>query len=121
RVLSFPEGKPKSQTGAGVYMKCKGKEIWSDYWLFRYQALQIGRAPFYIQGNPQLPGEPLCTIGCISPSFHEPYPWVNHPEPLFSEDERRGSIPGLLELGDTGCVYISIDDDGQLSCCQDCF
>ena len=108
RTVSYPQAKCKT-SGDPL---CRGKDVWSDYWLPQYQAMQIGSAPFFIQGDPKLPGRLLCTICSVGPDLDKHFPWINHPEPL---PEQESSFDcNYLMIGDTGCVYISIDDDNQL-------
>jgi len=108
-TVSYPQATCKTSE----YPRCCGKDVWSDYWLRQYQAMQIGSAPFFIQGDPGLPGRLLGTINSVGPNRHKRFPWINHPEPLLPEGE--WSFDGnYLMIGDTGCVYISIDDDSQL-------
>lgn len=122
RVASYPEARwTKLEETGTMHMMCDGKEISQGYWLLQYQAMQIGRAPFFIQGNPGLPGKHLCAINSVWPDIHQPYPWINHPEPLYAEDEWHFTFEGQLELGDTGCIYITMTDDGELHSAQDCF
>ena len=84
--------------------------------------MQIGRFPFFIQERDNgVPGTPLCTI-CIrlqARTYHKPYPWVNYKEPLCPEDEWRPS-DGLM-IGDLGCIYVFIDEDGELHADESCY
>lgn len=119
QALSYPAalqiGDPEK------YPKCQGKDVWSSYWITEFQATQIGLAPFFIQpDDDSLPGMPLCTIASVQPATEEPYPWVNVPEPLSPEEILRRS-GGELMIGDLGCIYISIDDDGRLYSCESCY
>lgn len=109
RTVSYPQATCK----ASEYPLCRGKDVWSHYWLPQYQAMQIGSAPYFIQEDIQLPGKLLCTISSIGPDRHQRFPWINHPEPLLPEDEWSIDSNHLM-IGDTGCVYISIDDNNQL-------
>jgi len=117
RTAGYLEAKRKEGFGDSKYLTCRGIEVSSEYLLPQYQAMQIGRAPFYVQGDPHLPGMPLCVICSVCPDPHGPYPWVNRPEPLYSEEDW-GRIwtdnHGFLQIGDAGCIYISIDDNYQL-------
>src|SRR5262249_23101456 len=85
RMMSYPDA---IRTTQFEYPKCHGIDVWSDYWIPRLQATQIGRAPFFIQeGDEAIPGRSLCTISSVQPDAHQPYPWVNVPEPLCPEGE----------------------------------
>lgn len=118
RVKSYPDAVQKTNS---KYPRYRGKEVWSSYWIPQLQATQIGRAPFYIQpGDDSLPGKPLCTIASVQPDPHEPYPWVNVPEPLCAEGEWPGTANNLM-IGDLGCIYISIDDEGKLYSGESCY
>ena len=86
--------------------------------LLQWQATQIGEAPFFIQGEDgELPGRPLCVINSVQPDEHEPYPWVNHPDPLMPEGEFSFDSNYLM-IDDMGCIYISIDKNGRLHWCS---
>jgi hypothetical protein len=87
--------------------------VWSDYHIQQYQATQIGTAPWFIQGDPELPSRILCTISSVHPSQHEPYPFVNRPAPLMPEGKWDYDRKYLM-IDDVGCIYNSIDDRGEL-------
>ena len=94
--------------------KCYGKEVSSSYWIPTYQATQIGRAPFFIQeGDDELPGIPLCTIASVQPDAHSIYPWVNQWPPLCKPNEWPREDDNLM-INDLGCIYIFIDEDGNI-------
>jgi hypothetical protein len=133
RTVSYPQAKRKPEFAANKFPMCQGLEIWSDYLLLQFQAMQIGRAPYFIQqgDSDQLPGQLLCTINTVCIDGDKPYPWINHPEPLTPEatvvteawcftwiDRPEPSTPeeprDYLEMADTGCIYISIDETGDL-------
>lgn len=119
RTVSFPDAAPLG-SGHG-YPKCNGKDVWSSYWIPQYQATQIGRAPFFIQdGDGDTPGLPLCTIASVQPDAHKPFPWVNHPEPLCPPEQwpKRGDN---LMIGDLGCIFVFIDDDGRIHAGESCY
>jgi hypothetical protein len=118
RLMSYPNARRRSASG---YPQCNGKDVWSDFWIPRFQATQIGRAPFFIQqGDDSLPGLPLCTLASVGPDPYEPYPWVNVAEPLCPKDARP-EFGSDFEIGDFGCVYIFIEDDGKLHTCVSCY
>jgi hypothetical protein len=119
RAVNFPKAKPKPKYKTSLTYR--GREVFSEYYLFQYQATQIGRAPFYIQGEPGLPGQPLCTISSIGTNPHSPWPWVNHPEPVYRPDESYRIDEGNFMYGDTGCIYISMDDACRLHFTGDSF
>jgi hypothetical protein len=115
RMMSYPDA---VRTTDSKYPQCHGKDVWSPYWIPQLQATQIGRAPFFIQeGDDSLPGHPLCTIASVQPDSHQPYPWVNVPEPLFAE----GECGDELMIGDLGCIYIFIEEDGTLHSSESCY
>lgn len=118
RMESFPDAVRTTDT---KYPQCHGKDVWSPYWIPQLQATQIGRAPFFIQeGDDERPSQPLCTIASVQPDPHEPYPWVNVPEPLCPEGKwRRGGDE--LMIGDLGCIYIFIEEDGTLHAGESCY
>jgi uncharacterized protein YwqG len=113
RTASFPKAKRAAKSKRLHYPTCREKEVRSDYHLLQYQGTQIGSAPFFIQDDPDLLGRVLCTISSVQPDQHQPYPWVNHPEPLAPKGQWNFSQNHLM-IGDMGCIYISIDDDLQL-------
>jgi hypothetical protein len=120
RTANYPEARQKPEI-TSKYPMCRGLEIWSDHCLLQYQATQIGTAPFFIQpGDDDLPGRMLCAISSVQPPRHEAYPWVNHAEPLMPRDVWRYD-DNYLMLGDMGCIYISIDETGELHFTQSCY
>lgn len=91
-----------------------GLEVWSAYWIPQYQATQIGRAPFFVQESAQLsPGKPLCTISSVQPVEHGPYPFVNVPAPRNPPGKWTFTSDYLM-IGDAGCIYIFMKDDGTV-------
>lgn len=113
RVMSYPEAKRRPALDSQKYLTCRGIEVWSEFFLREYHATQIGTAPFYIQGDPCLPGRPLCTLSSVQPDQHSPHPWVNRAEPICPEGEHRWNDDYLM-IADVGCIYISITDQGKL-------
>ncbi len=110
RTESFPTAKRKQAWEVRKYPTCRGKDVWRDYYLLQYQATQIGRAPRFIQrDDDKLPGKMLCAVSSVCEKCERPYPFINRPDPVpLSLDFTH------LMLGDTGCIYISIDDDYNL-------
>ena len=49
RMMSFPDARRKRDAG---YPRCNGREVCSSYWVTQFQAMQIGRAPFFISEWP---------------------------------------------------------------------
>ena len=140
RTVSYPQAKRRPEFEANKYPICQGLEISSDFHLLQFQAMQIGTAPFFIQqGDDQLPGQMLCTINSICIDGDKPYPWINHPEPLApAETEVVREAWGFtwikrpepltpeepldyLMIGDTGCIYISIDEARNLHSGMSCY
>ena len=138
RTVSYPQAKRKPEFEANKYPMCQGLEIQSDYLLLQFQAMQIGRAPYFIQqADDQLPGQMLCTINTVCFDGDKPYPWINHPEPLPPDEvvtESWGFTwikhpesftpeepTDYFMLGDTGCIYISIDEAGNLYSGMSCY
>lgn len=121
RTVSYPEAIRRPEIDDSRYPICRGFEIWSEYHLLQYQATQIGTAPLSIQiGDDDLPGRMLCAISSVCVAGDKPFPWINHPEPLRDSDEppRFGNY---LMMGDAGCIYISIDEDGELHFTFSCY
>jgi hypothetical protein len=113
RTTSFPDAVPRDDSRK--YPLCNGKEVWSEHHLLQFQATQIGNAPFFIQeGDPdQIPGRLLCTLSSVQPACDVEFPWLNRQPPiplgkLITECE------AYLMIGDMGCIYISIDDSGDV-------
>ncbi len=118
RLPSYPDAERSNDL---EYPVCNGKEVWSEHWILQLQATQIGRAPFLIQeGDESHPGQPLCTIASVLPSPDLPYPFVNVPEPISSEELRIRDRRGIL-IGDLGCIYIFTEPDGTLHSCTSSF
>jgi hypothetical protein len=103
RTSSYPNAERAGKSKRQKYPTCLGKEVGSDYSLREYQATQIGSAPFFIQGNPDLPGRILCTISSVQPDQLKPYPWVSHPEPLLPEGMWDFNQNNLM-IVDMGCI-----------------
>lgn len=121
RTTSYPEARRRPETASKKYPTCRGLAIWSHYHLLQYQATQIGPAPFYIQaGDSDLAGRVLCAISSVQPPRHQPYPWINRPKPLMPKDVWRYD-DNYLMLGDMGCIYISIDEAGELHFTNSCY
>ena len=119
RTVSYPDARPTETDER--YPKCNGVDVWSPYWIPQYQATQIGRAPYFIQhGDDEMPGTPLCTIASVQPDAHKPYPWVNHPEPLCPEGEWPRN-DGNLMIGDLGCIFVFMDDNGNIHAGESCY
>jgi hypothetical protein len=54
----------------------------------------------------------LCTINSICIAADTLFPWINRPEPFPLEDWR--AFDDYLTMGDTECIYIAIDEAGNL-------
>ncbi len=119
RTVSYPEAMRRIPRETQKYPMCLGKEVWSDYHLLQYQATQIGRAPFFIQRDDnKLPGQPLCSISTVCIVGDQPYPLIDRPEPVPIDD---AWDLGYFSLGDTGCIYISIDQANDLHWGWSCY
>jgi hypothetical protein len=74
------------------------------------EGTKIGGAAWWIQGEEELEGEYLLTLGSLGVSAFQPWPWLNQEAPFDSwtgpED--------LMQWGDAGTVYFSLDEDGEL-------
>jgi hypothetical protein len=121
RTVSFPDAERTTPFQVEKYPKCRGLEVWSSFFIPQYQATQIGEAPYFIQeGDDQLPGRMLCTISSPGPDQHGPFPWVNRAEPLMPPDKWNFN-DDYLAIGDSGCIYISIEADGSLHYGESCY
>jgi hypothetical protein len=117
RTTAFPDAPQKHHPDE--YPVVNGCAVQSPYLLPRYQATQIGRAPYFIQDSArEMFGRPLCALNSSQPAVDVAYPFINRSEPIplleFPTDE-------WLMFGDTGCLYVSFDDDGQLHFCEDSY
>lgn len=110
RALSYPDALPKRD-----WLTMKGSRIAASALLLQFQATQIGEAPFLTQlpSDLALPGKHLCAISSVNPNQHGPYPFINHAEPLMPEGEWTTRLSDL-GIGDLGCIYISIDENGDV-------
>jgi hypothetical protein len=96
-------------------LSVRGRQVDQSFLLPRFQATQIGTAPFLIQQHllaDPLPGRLLCTLNSVDPDSYGPYPFVNRAEPLLRE-RQWARATRYFTLDDAGGIYISIDD-GQL-------
>jgi hypothetical protein len=120
RTMSYPNAERITRRDVQKYARCRGVDVQGFEYLMRYQATQIGEAPYLIQqGDDDLPGRILCTISSVHPDAHGPFPFVNRPEPLAPEEKWVGD--GHLMIGDVGCLYIAIDSDGNLHGRASCY
>ncbi len=62
----------------------------------------------------------MCAISSVQPDRHERDPWVNHPEALMPKDQWRYD-DNYLMMGDVGCIYVSIDEAGNLHHTMSCY
>jgi hypothetical protein len=120
RTANYPDANDVARPKVEKYPKCHGKDVWSDYHIPWIQGTQIGTAPFFIQGVPELPGRVLCTISSVQPEQHRSFPWINRADPLMPEGEWNFDQKHLM-FGDMGCLYISIDDEGHLHWAEQCY
>lgn len=120
RTATFPNAHDVARSKIQKYPKCNGKDVWSDYRIPKYQATLIGSAPFFIQGDPELPGRLLCTISSVQPDQHERFPWINRADPLMPQGKWNFDQKHLMFL-DMGCIYISIDEKQQLHWLEQCY
>jgi hypothetical protein len=91
----------------------QGSRVDSSYLLPRYQATQIGEAPFFVQQYlSDKPYRPLCTINSVGPNPHGHHPWINRDAPLLPKGEW-GFSSNYLGIVDGGCIYVLTDQEGQ--------
>lgn len=116
RTTNYPEAKAKY---TGNYPKAYGKNVWYSYHAVHYQATSIGTAPFFIQNEAEMSGRCLCAISSITYGYKTPWPFVGHPEQI---DVNQQAEPGEgLCMGDVGCIYVFIEEDGKLSLTWSCY
>ena len=120
RTVSYPDAKLIASYREDDDPLLDGKPVGASFFLPQYVGTQIGSAPFFIQGNPDLPGRLICTLGSVEPSLEQPFPWVNRSAPLSREDVDHPATR-YLSIGDSGCYYISIDEEDNLHWCESCF
>ncbi len=84
----------------------------ASFQLPQIEGTKIGGVPSWIQEQPEeLSGQFLCALGSILPKTGQPYPYVNHAEPIgFSEGHDRR----LMTWGDAGSVYLYLQADGSV-------
>jgi hypothetical protein len=75
------------------------------------EATKIGGFPAWIQGEEEIAGEFLCSLGSVFPEITKQYPFINWPEPI-EYDTWRNSHP--LMLGDVGMMYFFINSYGDI-------
>lgn len=129
RTVGFPRAKVKPEHYPAYcengWLTFQGLHVDELQWLFQYQATQIGQAPFLIEfEDAELPieGRLLCTLNSVQPAATDPFPWVNHPLPLFAKDQReRPGYYDHLTFGDLGSLYFSMTEDGQLHYFESCY
>ena len=124
RTRAYPEAKEKAGYDLSDDVPCRGLLLRAGWLLLQYQATQISTAPWFIQFDDDkqaIRGRLLCVINSVMPSLREPYPWINHPEPLYREDQAVAMDQDDLMFWDAGCVYISIDKDGRLYSHMSCY
>ena len=112
RVMNYPYATPKNSEGDEP--KCKGKDVLNDYWVQQYQATQVGEAPF--EPHPDDFNLQLCTIASVQPDPHKRFPWVNVEDPLCLEGKE-----DYLMIGDLGCIFVWIDENGELKAGVQCY
>lgn len=112
RTVNFPDARLKDERQRKPAVE--GRIVEFSYHLFCYQAIQIGRAPYFIQDfekDDKL--TPLCTISSMWPDQRRPYPWVNKPLPIKIEPSLR-DVNSELMIDDVGCFYFFLTPDGQV-------
>lgn len=114
RTVNFPDAKEILPSESEEYVLLEGREVRESYLIREYQATQISRAPYYIQGVPDnFPGQPLFTISSVDPSRLRPWPWINDAEVIpLKYSRNRG--PDYLMMDDVGCLYVNIDESRKL-------
>ena len=85
-----------------------------SYLLDTIEGTKIGGAPRWIQWHEELPGRFLCALGSIHPSIRE-FPFINHPKPFETWFDKG------LKWGDVGCVFMFIDQRGQVHSTIQCY
>jgi hypothetical protein len=124
RTQAYPEAKEKPGYELSDDVAWQGLRVRRGWLLLQYQATQIGTAPWFIQfdyDKDAIKGRVLCVLNSVQPSLNEPYPWINHPAPLYRKGEASYTHGNDLMFGDAGCVYISLDMEGQLHSHMSCY
>jgi hypothetical protein len=89
-----------------------------SYLLSQVEGTKIGGNPRWIQGDEELPGRYLCTLGSILPESGRPFPYVNQKNPIgFSEQHDRR----LLMWGDVGNVHLFLQQNGEIRSAEQCY
>jgi hypothetical protein len=76
------------------------------------EGTKMGGVPRWIHGEEDLPGRFLCTLGSISYRSDQPYPFLNEPEP---RPWKIGGDDADLMWDDMGCLYLFLDEDGDIN------
>jgi len=87
-------------------------EDWSDS---IFEGTKIGGVPKFIQEEPPALGAFIGTIGSISVSLDERYPFVN-----VAEARGRSSEADLM-IGDMGSLYLFMGSDGTIEALSQCY
>jgi hypothetical protein len=75
------------------------------------EGTKIGSKPWWIQGEEEMPGDYLFTLGSLGVAPSRPWPWLNVEQPIPDW----ASLPqDLMQWGDMGSVYFSLDPEGAL-------
>lgn len=90
-----------------------------SYQLNVFEGTKIGGLPRWIQpGYPDFPHF-LGAVGSIQPASDRPYPWLNQPEPITSDQALYDD--GLLMWGDAGSLFLCLDSRGDVHPTIQCY
>ncbi len=78
---------------------------------------KFGGIPRFQQGNPNLPGVHVCTLGSLNP-FGNPWPLLNVPKNPHGDEQYFDA--NLLMIGDLGAAYFFVDEHGATRWWADC-
>lgn len=90
--------------------------------LCRLDGMKIGGAPLWFDSDTSAAGpdfEPvsgrfLCSLATIQPDHEEPYPWVNHPDPI-GWDQETFTDDMLLFCLNAFVLNFFIEEDGHVT------
>lgn len=81
------------------------------------RATKIGGQPALDFDDAEVDGRFLCQLASLQPTFRQPYPWVNHEQPITLDEFYQGTDEDRqkrqLCLVDMGVLFLYIDGAGQ--------
>ncbi len=120
RTRSFPDCRPIDGRSWSTVQTANGIEVTSIFFATQCLGFQIGCAPCVPpQGMRLLPGERiLCSVSNVFVSYDVPFPFLNRPQPVTSEesDQLLWKIAGGMADDRLSAIYVIESDCGELRC-----